>query len=290
MDHGALAAQGTAPPKDGEQSVESPEPPPPWPPLQPPPPPAPPPPAPPPPVSLPLHAPSPELAPQFCPEPAPESRPKATLEPATEPNTEKIPEPDTEPAPEPTPEPATEPDTQPISEPATEPALKLAPKPATDLASELAPEPAPEPATESCAELVPESCPELRIALRLLQCPVVAPETGLKALSSPQAPVPLPSIKVRKRPLGVVRGESQARPEVYRDRGTLSTLSIPFGCHQLAKMLKKMRGWGAQGSGRRKATCGSESGLFKARNGGGGRQHGVGIGTDFSPWGEETVP
>ncbi|XP_016008754.2 diacylglycerol kinase kappa [Rousettus aegyptiacus] len=195
MDHGALAAQGTAPPKDGEQSVESPEPPPPWPPLQPPPPPAPPPPAPPPPVSLPLHAPSPELAPQFCPEPAPESRPKATLEPATEPNTEKIPEPDTEPAPEPTPEPATEPDTQPISEPATEPALKLAPKPTTDLASELAPEPAPEPATESCAEPVPESCPELRIALRLLQCPVVAPETGLKALSSPQAPVPLPSIK-----------------------------------------------------------------------------------------------
>ncbi|XP_006913468.1 diacylglycerol kinase kappa [Pteropus alecto] len=187
MDHGALAAQGTAPPKDGEQSVESPEPPPPWPPLQPPAPLAPPPPAPPPPVPLPLHAPSPEPAPQFCQEPAPESRPEAT----TEPDTEQSPEPDTEPAPEPTPEPAT----QPISEPATEPAPKPAPKPATDLASEPAPEPAPEPATESCPEPVPESCPELSTAPRLLQCPVVAPETGLKALSSPRAPVPLSRIK-----------------------------------------------------------------------------------------------
>lgn len=34
---------------------------------------------------------------------------------------------------------------------------------------------------------------------------------------------------------------SQTRWAGYRDCGTLDTLSIPFGCHQLAKMLKKKK-------------------------------------------------
>ncbi|XP_058391857.1 diacylglycerol kinase kappa isoform X1 [Diceros bicornis minor] len=207
MDRGAAAAQGTAPPQDGEQPGESPEPPPPWPPPSPP-------------QAPPLlHAPSPEPAQQFCPESAPEPCPEATPEPATELDTEAIPEPDTEAAPAPTPEPATELNTELISEPAkkpapepaTEPAPELAPEPATEPAPEPAPEaasepipvpaiepapePAPEPATESCPELAPESCPEPSPAPGLLQCPVVAPERSLETSSSPRMPVLLSSIK-----------------------------------------------------------------------------------------------
>ncbi|XP_032698878.1 diacylglycerol kinase kappa [Lontra canadensis] len=202
MDRGAAAAQGTAPPQDGEQPAESPEPPPPWPPPQPPPrPPAP---------AL-LHAPSPEPAPQLGPEPSPEHCPKATPEPATEFDTETVSEPDTEPAPGLAPEPATELDKEPISEPATEPALEPAPEPATEPATEPAfeptpvpatdpapkpvLEPAPEPAIESCPEPAPKSRTELSPAPRLLQCPVVAPERGLKTSSSPRTPVLFSSIK-----------------------------------------------------------------------------------------------
>ena len=62
------------------------------------------------------------------------------------------------------------------------------------------------------------------------------------------------------------RARSQARPYGYPAFGTLGTLSIPFGCHGLAKMLGKMRGCGSPGKreavGRREATCGSESGLL----------------------------
>nr|XP_044619124.1 diacylglycerol kinase kappa [Equus asinus] len=209
MDRGAAAAQGTAPPQDGEQPAESPEPPPPWPPPQPPPPQAPP---------L-LHAPSPEPAPQFCPEPAPEPCPEATPKPATELDTEPIPEPDTQPAPAPSPEPATElntklisepakkpaskpapepapePATEPAPEPATKPASEPTPVPAIEPAPEPAPEPATEPATESCREPAPESCPEPSPALGLLQRPVVAPERSLGTSSSPRTPVLLSSIK-----------------------------------------------------------------------------------------------
>ncbi|CAD7682097.1 unnamed protein product [Nyctereutes procyonoides] len=172
MDRGAAAAQGTAPPQDGEQPAESPEPPPPWPPPRAPP--------------L-LHAPSPEPAPQFCPEPAPEPCPEATPEPATELDKERISEPATEPAPELSPEPASEPATEPASEPTPVPGTEPAPKPA--------PEPAPEPARESCPELAPESRREPSPAARLLPCPVVAPETGLKTSSSPRTPVLFSSIK-----------------------------------------------------------------------------------------------
>ncbi|KAM8895925.1 diacylglycerol kinase kappa [Lycaon pictus] len=176
MDHGAAAAQGTAPPQDGEQPAESPEPPPPWPPPRAPP--------------L-LHAPSPEPAPQFCPEPAPEPCPEATPEPATELDTEPISEPATEPAPELSPEPASEPATEPATEPASEPT----PVPATEPAPKPAPEPAPEPARESCPEPAPESRTEPSPAARLLPCPVVSPETGLKTSSSPRTPVLFSSIK-----------------------------------------------------------------------------------------------
>ncbi|XP_072602457.1 diacylglycerol kinase kappa isoform X2 [Vulpes vulpes] len=196
MDRGAAAAQGTAPPQDGEQPAESPEPPPPWPPPRAPP--------------L-LHAPSPEPAPQFCPEPAPEPCPEATPEPATELDTETVPEPDTEPAPETAPEPATEldkelisepapelspePASEPATEPATEPASEPTPVPATEPAPKPAPEPALEPARESCPEPAPESRTEPSPAARLLPCPVVAPETGLKTSSSPRTPVLFSSIK-----------------------------------------------------------------------------------------------
>uniref|UniRef100_A0A8P0SKB6 Diacylglycerol kinase n=1 Tax=Canis lupus familiaris TaxID=9615 RepID=A0A8P0SKB6_CANLF len=176
MDHGAAAAQGTAPPQDGEQPAESPEPPPPWPPPRAPP--------------L-LHAPSPEPVPQFCPEPAPEPCPEATPEPATELDTEPISEPATEPAPELSPEPASEPATEPATEPASEPT----PVPATEPAPKPAPEPAPEPARESCPEPAPESRTEPSPAARLLPCPVVSPETGLKTSSSPRTPVLFSSIK-----------------------------------------------------------------------------------------------
>nr|XP_012326994.1 diacylglycerol kinase kappa [Aotus nancymaae] len=207
MDRGAAASQDTAPPQDGEQPAESPEPPPPWPP--PPPPPAPP----------PLSEPSPELIPEPCPELAPGPCPEATSEPATELYTEPAPEPATEPAPEPAPEPATEPApepaTEPAPEPAPEPATEPAPEPATEPASELvpeptpepapdwpapeltpelAPEPAPEPTPEPVTELAPEFCPEAAPESRpspapgLLPCPVDTRERGLKT-----SPTPLPS-------------------------------------------------------------------------------------------------
>ncbi|XP_044091395.1 diacylglycerol kinase kappa [Neovison vison] len=203
MDHGAAAAQGTAPPQDGEQPAESPEPLPPWPPPRPPPPP--------PWAPALLHAPSAEPAPQLGPEPAPEPCPKATPEPATEFDTETVSEPNTEPAPGLAPEPATELDKEPTSEPATEPAPEPASEPATEPATEPASEPtpvpatepapkpvlepAPEPAIESCPEPAPKSRTEPSPAPRLLQCPVVAPERGLKTSSSPRTPVLFSSIK-----------------------------------------------------------------------------------------------
>ncbi|XP_039077104.1 diacylglycerol kinase kappa [Hyaena hyaena] len=202
MDRRAAAAQGTAPPQDGEQPAESPEPPPPWPP--------------PPPrrVCPLLHAPLREPAQQFCPEPAPEPCMRATPEPAPELDTETVPEPDAEPVPEPAaepapelntetisepatepaPEPAPEPALEPAPEPATEPAPEPAPVPATEPAPEPAPEPALEPATESCPEPAPEFCPEPSSVPRLLQRPVVAPERGLKT-TSPQTPVLFSGIK-----------------------------------------------------------------------------------------------
>ncbi|XP_024096174.2 diacylglycerol kinase kappa isoform X1 [Pongo abelii] len=183
MDRGAAAAQGTAPPQDGEQPAESPEPPPPWPP--PPPPPAPP----------PLSEASPEPIPEPCPELAPGPCPEATSEPATELYTEPTPEPATEPASEPAPEPATEPApepaTEPAPEPAPEPALESAPEPAPELTPEVAPEPAPEPTPEPVTELAPEFCPEAAPESRpspapcLLQCPVDTRERGLKTSPSP---------------------------------------------------------------------------------------------------------
>ncbi|XP_007989921.3 diacylglycerol kinase kappa [Chlorocebus sabaeus] len=206
MDRGAAAAQGTAPPQDGEQPAESSEPPPPWPP--PPPPPAPPP-------ALPLLSePSPEPVPEPCPEPAPGPCPEAISEPATELYTEPTPEPATEPAPEPATEPAPEPATEPAPEPAPEPAIEPAPEPATEPAPELTPEPAPEsvpeqapeltpevalepapePTPEPMTELAPEFCPEAPPESRpspapcLLQCPVDIRERGLKT-----SPSPLPS-------------------------------------------------------------------------------------------------
>uniref|UniRef100_A0A2K6QSN5 diacylglycerol kinase (ATP) n=2 Tax=Rhinopithecus roxellana TaxID=61622 RepID=A0A2K6QSN5_RHIRO len=206
MDRGAAAAQGTAPPQDGEQPAESPEPPPPWPP-------PPPPPAPPPAPPL-LSEPSPEPVPEPCPEPAPGPCLEATSEPATELYTEPTPEPATEPAPEPATEPAPEPATEPAPEPAPEPAIEPAPEPATEpapeptpepapesvpeqapeLTPEVTPEPAPEPTPEPVTELAPEFCPEAPPESRpspapcLLQCPVDTRERGLKT-----SPSPLPS-------------------------------------------------------------------------------------------------
>ncbi|XP_054328988.1 diacylglycerol kinase kappa [Pongo pygmaeus] len=187
MDRGAAAAQGTAPPQDGEQPAESPEPPPPWPP-------PPPPPAPPPAPPL-LSEASPEPIPEPCPELAPGPCPEATSEPATELYTEPTPEPATEPASEPAPEPATEPApepaTEPAPEPAPEPALESAPEPAPELTPEVAPEPAPEPTPEPVTELAPEFCPEAAPESRpspapcLLQCPVDTRERGLKTSPSP---------------------------------------------------------------------------------------------------------
>ncbi|XP_070320240.1 diacylglycerol kinase kappa [Odocoileus virginianus] len=223
MERGAAAAQGTAPPQDGEQPAESPEPPPPWPPPQPPLLPS-------PPARAPrlLRAPSPEPAPQFCPELAPEPGPAATPEPASELDTEPILEPDREPAPDPAPEPI--------------------PVPAVERAPEPAPVPAREPATESCPEPAQVSRLEQSPAPHLLQRPVVAPEKGLRTSPTPRTPVPAPlsSIKVRKGPSGG-RARSQPRPYGYPAFGTLGTLSIPFGCHGLAKMLGKMRGCGSPG-------------------------------------------
>ncbi|KAM5291029.1 diacylglycerol kinase kappa [Glossophaga mutica] len=180
MDRRAAAALGTAPPQDGEQPLESSEPLPPWPPPQ---------------LLLPalspLHAPSPEPAPQFCLEPAPAPCPETTPIPATEP----VPEPNTEPAPESPSESATELDTQPISEPAPEPAPEPASLPTPVPAIEPAPDPATEPAPESCPELAAESCPKPSPALHLLQRPVITPETGLKTSASLGTSVPLSSIK-----------------------------------------------------------------------------------------------
>ncbi|XP_070641508.1 diacylglycerol kinase kappa [Bos indicus] len=173
MDRGAAAAQGTAPPQDGEQPAESPEPPPPWPPPQP--------------LLLPspparaprlLRAPSPEPAPQFCPELAPEPGPEATPEPASELDTEPILEPDREPAPDPDPEPI--------------------PVPAVEPAPEPAPVPAREPATESCPEPAQVSRLEQSPAPHLLQCPVVAPEKGLRTSPTPRTPVPVPLSSIKK--------------------------------------------------------------------------------------------
>ncbi|KAL2768739.1 diacylglycerol kinase kappa [Daubentonia madagascariensis] len=172
MDRGAAAAQGAAPPQDGEQPAESPEPPPPW----PPPPPAPP----------PLLEPSPQPAPEPCPEPAPGPCPVATSEPAPELDTEPTAEPATEPAPEPTPEPATEP----APEPAPEPASKPAPEPA--------PEPATKPAKESCPEAAPESGPKPSPAPCLLPCPVDTQERGLKTQSSPSPRSPMSWSRIKK--------------------------------------------------------------------------------------------
>ncbi|KAM9669520.1 diacylglycerol kinase kappa [Dama dama] len=174
MQRRSAAAQGTAPPQDGEQPAESPEPPPPWPP----------PPQPPllpsPPARAPwlLRAPSPEPAPQFCPELAPEPGPAATPEPASELDTEPILEPDREPAPDPAPEPI--------------------PVPAVEPAPEPAPVPAREPATESCPEPAQVSRLEQSPAPHLLQCPVVAPEKGLRTSPTPRTPVPAPLSSIKK--------------------------------------------------------------------------------------------
>ncbi|XP_053436698.1 diacylglycerol kinase kappa [Nycticebus coucang] len=172
MDCGAAAAQGTAPPQDGEQPAESPEPPPPWPPQ--------------PPALPPLFQPSPVPAPEPCPEPAPASCAEATLEPATELDTELTPEPATEPAPEPTPEPAPEPVPGPVPEPATEPA----PEPA--------PEPASEPTPESTTKPAPESGPKPSSAPCLLQYPVDTLEKGLKTQSSPSPRSPMSWSRIKK--------------------------------------------------------------------------------------------
>uniref|UniRef100_A0A8C9IAL2 Diacylglycerol kinase n=1 Tax=Piliocolobus tephrosceles TaxID=591936 RepID=A0A8C9IAL2_9PRIM len=210
MDRGAAAAQGTAPPQDGEQPAESPEPPPPWPP-------PPPPPAPPPAPPL-LSEPSPEPVPEPCPEPAPGPCPEATSEPATELYTEPTPEPATEPAPEPATEPAPEPATEPAPEPAPEPATEPAPEPtpepapesvpeqAPELTPKVTPEPAPEPTPEPVTELAPEFCPEVPPESRpspapcLLQCPVDTRERGLKTspspLPSPRTPMSWSRIKI----------------------------------------------------------------------------------------------
>ncbi|XP_004690102.1 PREDICTED: diacylglycerol kinase kappa [Condylura cristata] len=195
MDRGAAAAQGTAPPQDGEQPAESPEPPPPWPPPKPPP------------APRLLLAPSPEPAPQFCPEPAPEPCPETTPEAATELDTDPIPEPDSEPPPEldlePISEAAPEPVSPPVPEPAPESDTEPAPEPVPELASEPNPEPTPEPvpepatapvpdpAPESCAEATPQSRRQPSPALCLLPRSVVAPERGLKTSPSPGRPVPL---------------------------------------------------------------------------------------------------
>ncbi|XP_043315672.1 diacylglycerol kinase kappa [Cervus elaphus] len=174
MQRRSAAAQGTAPPQDGEQPAESPEPPPPWPP----------PPQPPllpsPPARAPwlLRAPSPEPAPQFCPELAPEPGPAATPEPASELETEPILEPDREPAPDPAPEPI--------------------PVPAVEPAPEPAPVPAREPATESCPEPAQVSRLEQSPAPHLLQCPVVAPEKGLRTSPTPRTPVPAPLSSIKR--------------------------------------------------------------------------------------------
>ncbi|XP_055293564.1 diacylglycerol kinase kappa [Moschus berezovskii] len=173
MDRGATAAQGTAPPQDGEQPAESPEPPPPWPPPQPPL------------LQSPparalrlLRAPSPEPAPQFCPELAPEPSPEATPEPASELDTEQILEPDREPAPDP------------AAEPIPVPAVEPAPEPA--------PVPAREPATESCPEPAQVSRLEQSPAPHLLQCPAVAPEKGLRTSPTPRTPVPAPLSTIKR--------------------------------------------------------------------------------------------
>ncbi|KAM6144025.1 diacylglycerol kinase kappa [Erethizon dorsatum] len=179
MDREAAVNLGTtAQPQDGQQPAESPEPQLPWPPPLRPPPTAPPP-APPPPAPPPLPEPSPETTPEHCPEPAPGPCPEATSEPATELDTEQ------------TPEPATEPATQPVPEPAPKPALEPAPEPATEPVPEpdtlLAPEPISETAPESCPETPPESYPKPSPVPRLLQCPVVPRERGLKT-----SPLPSP--------------------------------------------------------------------------------------------------
>ncbi|XP_066213894.1 diacylglycerol kinase kappa [Saccopteryx leptura] len=168
----------------------------------------------------PLHAPLPEPAAQFYLDSAPE--------PCLETN----------------PEPATESDTQPISEPAPEPATKPAPEPAIELVTESATEPAAksylEPASESSLEPSP--------APYLLQCPVLIPETGLKTAASSGTPVTSSIIKVRKTPPGASEAAG------YRAFRTLGTLNILFGCHQLEKMRKKVRGLGS----RKQLGCGKQ--------------------------------